>query len=113
MQQADEAQMRVLLVESSANHEHLSAIFTPQSNYSVDSALGVTCLLETATCYAEAFNQFQDHHHDIIVVELGASLEEAFDFVESVRACDDQRHTGIVFLQGLSLIHISEPTRPY
>ena len=100
MQQIDDAKMRVLLVESSANHEHLSAIFTPHSNYSVDSALGVTCRLETASSYAQAINCFQDNHPDIVVIELGSSLEEAFDFVAAVRADDDNRHTGIVFLQG-------------
>lgn len=100
MQKNDETKMRVLWIENSARHEHLSAIFTPQSDYSVDSALSVTCQLETANCYAEAFNLFQDFHHDIIVIELGASTEEAFDFVAAIRAQDDQRHTGIVFLQG-------------
>ncbi|NRA64025.1 MAG: diguanylate cyclase [Pseudobacteriovorax sp.] len=92
--------MRVLIVESSNTNKHLSSVFSPHTKYSAENGFGITCVFKSASSFAEAINHFQDMHPDLIVIELGANLTEACEFAKLIRVEEDQRHTGIIFLQG-------------
>ena len=50
--------------------------------------------------FADSFNYFQDHHPDIIIIDLSKSTDEAFNFCRMIREEEGQRHTGVIFLQG-------------
>lgn len=91
--------MRALLVENSKECQQIRNMLSSESHYTTESSLGLKIDLGHVSNFTEAYNYFQDFHPDIILIDLSSSPDEAFRFCHMIRDAEDQRHTGIVFLQ--------------
>ncbi len=103
--------MRVLLVENSSESQQFRSILSSDSYYTTDSGLGLRIEFGHVPNFAEAYNSFQDYHPDIILVDLSKSPDEAFRFCRMVRDAEDQRHTGIIFLQCSAPLDLHLPVK--
>ena len=96
--------MRTLLVEKKSEMLSIRRYFTPSSNNTLDSSLGVEAEFESTNSLSKAFSEFKSFHPDIIIIDLPAKLDEVIDFCVKVRAYESTRHTGIIVIQGASLL---------
>jgi two-component system cell cycle response regulator len=93
--------MKVLLLEppiSPGQGSDLSRVFKESLSYSSpDSPHKVEALFH-ALSFQEADQLFEREHPDVILLHLDRAGLECFDFCQNIRAHEQDRHTGIIFV---------------
>ena len=103
--------MRMLLIEKSQEDLSIKRYFSSPNNNTLDSALGITYQFKKTSNFDEALSLFNSFHPDLILVNLVGSLSEVMTLCKEVRKSQDTRHTGIVIVQGASLIQADTVAR--
>ena len=102
MPSSDKKILRMLIIEklneAFSIKKHFSHYDTP------DSSSGISYVFKILSSCREALKYYGTFHPDIIVVKLKSNTQSAIELCEEIRAEEGARHTGIVILQGATLI---------
>lgn len=94
--------LRMLIIEKTNQAFSLSKNFS--YNDTSESSLGISYVFKILDNCDEAIKYYNKFHPDIIVVRLGSDIESTLHLCYAIRDQEESRHTGIVVLQGATLV---------